>query len=238
MQFVSSDDYEAMSHRAAVFIERAARKEPDLLLCLATGSSPTRAYEMLGEAAAKEPSLFSRVTVVKLDEWGGLPPDHPATCETYLRRLVLAPLHVTAERYLGFVGDARPPRAECDRVAAALFGRRIGLCVLGLGINGHVGFNEPGDALHAHAHVATLAPESQAHPMVRDTGAAVSYGLTLGMADILQSRRVLLLVNGPHKHEPLTRLTTGAITTHFPASLLWLHPDVTCLCDEAAAAGP
>jgi galactosamine-6-phosphate isomerase len=235
VQFVTTADYEAMSRRAAVFVERAVRKEPELLLCLATGSSPTRMYQVLGETSAKEPSLFSRATVIKLDEWGGLPPEHPATCETYLRRHVLAPLGVTVDRYVGFRADARDPRAECERVAAALGGRRIGLSVLGLGVNGHLGFNEPGDALHAHAHVASLSAESQAHPMVRETGAVVSFGLTLGMADLLHSRRVLLLVNGPHKREPLRRLLSGEITTRFPASLLWLHPDVTCVFDEAAA---
>ena len=235
MEFVTAADYEAMSRRAAEFVVRTVREEPGLVMCLATGSSPTRTYELLGEAAKREPSLFSRVIVVKLDEWGGLPPEHPGTCETYLRRHVLEPLGIMHDRYIGFRGDAPDAQTERDRFRRAIRGKHIGLCVLGLGVNGHLGFNEPSDTLQPHAHVATLTPESLAHPMVRETGAVVSYGLTLGMADILQSKQVLLLVNGPHKREPLQRLLSGEITTRFPASLLWLHPDATCVCDQAAA---
>ena len=235
MELVTEPDYEAMSARAAAMIESAVRADPELVLCLATGSTPTRTYDILGESAKRAPLLFSRITLLKLDEWGGLPAGHPATCEAYLRRHVLGPLKVAPERYVGFRGDARDPRAECDRVRRALAGRRIGLCVLGLGVNGHLGFNEPADVLQPHAHVAKLTGESKAHPMVRETGATVDYGLTLGIADILHSSRVLLLVNGPHKREPLRRLLSAQITTRFPASLLWLHAAATCVCDKDAA---
>ena len=110
------------------------------------------------------------------------------------------------------------------------------MCVLGLGSNGHLGFNEPADALHPHAHVAQLSPESLAHPMVRGTSTPLTYGLTLGMADILHSKQVLLLVSGRHKRDVLRRLLDDrTVSTRFPASFLWLHQDVTCFCDADAA---
>src|SRR4051794_14471180 len=149
-------DYEEMSLRAARHLHAKLRDKPDLLLCAATGGTPTRAYELFAQSW-HHASAVSWLRVVKLDEWGGLPPDDPGTCEAYLRRHLLDPLGVTPDRYTGFRADAPDPAAECERVAAAL--DELGppdLCVLGLGVNGHLGFNEPGPGLQAHPHVAKL----------------------------------------------------------------------------------
>jgi galactosamine-6-phosphate isomerase len=230
-------DYEEMSHRASRTLLHRALHKPDLLLCAATGSSPTRTYELVSEAWRGRPDLSGRLRVIKLDEWGGLPPDDPGTCESYLRRLLLGPLGIPDDRYIGFRGDAADPQAECravaDRAGAA---GPIDVCVLGLGLNGHLGFNEPADALRPHAHVAPLSAESLAHPMVRGSRTPVSFGLTLGIADLLQSRQILLLVNGRHKRDVLRRLLDDrTVSPRFPASFLWLHPDVSVFCDADAA---
>ena len=237
-QLVVHTDYEELSHRAARVVMHRALDKPDLLLCCATGSSPTRTYQLVSSAWHGRDDLSGRMRVVKLDEWGGLPPDDPATCETYLRQHLLEPLGISPERYLGFRGDAPDPPAECRDIAERLAAwGKIDLCVLGLGLNGHLGFNEPAEALEPHAHVATLSPESLAHPMVAQAKTPVRHGLTLGIADLLQSKQVLLLVNGWHKRDALRRLLGDrTVTPRFPASFLWLHPDVRCLCDAAAAA--
>lgn len=233
-------DYEELSRHAARTVMHLAMHEPDLLVCAATGASPTRTCEIIASAWQGRPDHTGRMRIVKLDEWGGLSGDDPGSCEAYLRRHLLGPLSISDDRYLGFRGGASSPETECRRVADALGAMGpIDVCVLGLGLNGHLGFNEPADALHPHAHVATLSPESLAHPMVKGSGKPITYGLTLGMADILQSKQVLLLVNGPHKFEPLRRLLeVRTVTPRFPASFLWLHPDVTCLCDAEAAGSP
>jgi galactosamine-6-phosphate isomerase len=229
-------DYDAMSRRAAELIVAAVRARPDLLLCTATGSSPTRAYELLAERHRREPALFSRLRLMKLDEWGGLPPDDPGTCESYLRGHLVDPLNIPVDRYYTFRGDAPDAGAECRNIERAL--SRLGpihLCVLGLGVNGHLGFNEPADTLHPGPHGAPLTEESLAHPMVRHARGHVRYGLTLGMGDILRSEKILLLVSGCHKREPLRRLLIPKVSTRFPASFLWLHRDVTVLCDAEAS---
>lgn len=229
-------DYEEMSLRAAKFLHARLRDKGDLLLCAATGGTPTRAYDLAAEEWKARPAITSRLRVLKLDEWGGLPQEDPGTCECYLRRHVLEPLRIGPERYAGFRCNPPDPDAECERVASHLDEQGpIDLCVLGLGVNGHLGFNEPADVLHPHAHVAKLSAASLAHPMVRENPGAVKYGMTLGMGDILCSRVILLLVSGPHKRGALRRLLSGEITTQFPASLLWLHPSVTCICDADAA---
>ena len=109
--------------------------------------------------------------------------------------------------------------------------------MLGLGANGHLGFNEPAETLRPGPHVAELSESSLGHAMVQGHAANIRYGLTLGMADILRARCIILLVNGRHKHRPMQRLFATDISTCFPASFLYLHPDVTCFCDREAMSG-
>lgn len=108
----------------------------------------------------------------------------------------------------------------------------IDLCILGLGKNGHIAFNEPGDTLHPYCHVAQLSPESMQHTMAQTMQTQPTYGLTLGMADILSAKKIILLITGSNKKSAIEKLLQSNLTTHLPASLLWLHPDVDCLIDE------
>ena len=175
--------------------------------------------------------------VLQIDEWCGLAPGSPATCHADLQTKLLGPLHMTPDRYKGFRTDAADPESECSRIACWLAASGpIDICILGLGANGHVAMNEPAAALTPHAHVAELAPSSQRHALLRNLAKKPRYGVTVGMGDILRSRRILMLVNGKRKRPALSRVMKPGITTRFPASFLWLHPDATVLCDREAAA--
>jgi galactosamine-6-phosphate isomerase len=229
--------YDAMSQEAADFICSALEQRPDLLLCASAGSTPTRAYELLAGRYARDPGLFKQMRVLQIDEWCGLPLGSPATCQADLQTKLLGPLHITRDRYKGFRTDAPKPETECGRIACWLATHGpIDICILGLGANGHVAMNEPEAAMTPHAHVAALAQTSRQHALLKTLAKKPHYGLTLGMADILRSRRVLLLVNGKRKRLALSRLMKPGITTRFPASFLWLHPDATVLSDREAAA--
>lgn len=226
-------DHESMSVTAANLIAERLQQKSNLLLCLATGSTPTRTYELL--AAAHLKSLFCQVRILKFDEWGGIPMNSPATCETYLRKLLIDPLDLSA-RYTAFKSQPADPAAECARIAQWLEQNGpIDLCILGLGINGHLGFNEPAPALHPRAHVAKLSRESLQHSMVQQLQTKPTFGLTLGMEDILDSREILLLVSGPTKIDPFKRMLDGPIDPQFPASYLIQHRNTRILCDRAAA---
>lgn len=240
--FIVLPSHEAMSRRAAGFLEDEIRRDPSVLVAAASGSTPSRTYELLTDLLQDEvtrsPGLLQRLRIIKLDEWGGLTMDDPATCETNLKRLLVEPLGISPERYFSFQSDAGDPRAECGRIARALeAGGPIGVSVLGLGLNGHLGFNEPAEALEPFPHVAQLSASSLAHPMLERSRASPRQGLTLGIADILRSRRILLLVSGSKKREVLRRLLEEPISPRLPASFLWTHGDVTCLCDREAAEG-
>jgi galactosamine-6-phosphate isomerase len=231
-------DHEDLSRFAKDQLVQQLRAKPDSIFCLAAGTTPQRTYELFREHYVLEPDLFARLRIIKLDEWGGLAPDDEASCEQFLRRLLIDPLRMH-DRYVGFMGRPADGAAECSRIAGWLERHGpIDTCVLGLGMNGHLGFNEPAPALQAHAHVAQLSSASLSHSMLARAKDRPTFGLTLGMADLLHSRHALLLVSGESKRTPLGKLLEGAISTEFPASLLALHLSATLVCDRAAHESP
>lgn len=236
MRIEICQSYEALSQKAKEIVTSELERHKALTLCAATGGSPTRMYELLVEEAGRRPELFARFTVLKLDEWGGIPMDHPGTCESYLRTHFVGPLQIPEARYIAFRSDPDDPDAECERIQEILDQRDpIDICVLGIGMNGHIALNEPAPSLRTHCHVARLTQKSLQHPMIAGDAEKPGYGLTLGMADIFRSRLILLLINGAKKREITQAFLEQKISTELPASLLWLHPNVICLIDEEAA---
>jgi galactosamine-6-phosphate isomerase len=228
------EDHEQLSRFAAQSVVRRLRTRPDALICLAAGATPMRAYEFLSEHYQREPRLFDQLRIIKLDEWGGLPTLDPASCEAHLRHVLIDNLSLK-DRYLGFQSDANDSEIECRRVAKWLQEQGpIDTCVLGLGLNGHVGFNEPATELQLHSHVARLSTESLKHAMIEQSQQAPTYGLTLGIGDLMHSRRVILLVSGPQKQTALKRLMSNRVSANFPASFLALHRNFHIYCDKAA----
>ena len=197
------------------------------LICAATGSSPTGMYKKLVE---KQPlQNTARLRFIKLDEWAALPMDHPGSCEYYLQQHLLKPLNIPEENYISFNSQAAISANECERIQQYLTqSGHIDLCVLGLGLNGHIAFNDPADQLQPGVHLAKLSTTSLAHPMVKDAIIDLKYGYTLGMADILKSKTILLIVNGQHKKMIFQEFLKGQISTKLPASFLWLHAHVYC----------
>lgn len=237
MQLEVTKDHESVSRRAEQYLRRALRRKPGLLLGAATGDTPSRTYARLAARRASSPALFGRLRVVQLDEWLGLPADHPASCRRYLHERLLGPLQIPPRRFKGF-DLRRDPLAECARHTRWLDRHGpIDVCLLGLGRNGHLLMIEPAASLVPLAHVARLHASTSRHPTLRRAGVRPRRGLTLGLAEILASRAVLLLVSGRHKRAPLRRMLRQRVDARCPASFLWLHPDVTVVCDRAAAGG-
>lgn len=224
-----------MSRAAADWVSEIICTKPDSLLCLATGASPTGTYAHLAERCAATPELFKKVRFIKMDEWGGLPMDDPASSEFYLRKHVLGPFRVEEERYFGWNSCPDDAAAECLRVNNWLQSNKpISISIIGMGLNGHVGFNEPADALPTGPHAAELSLMSQQHSMLGEHKGKIHSGYTLGMDDILRSHKILLLVSGASKAEAMRELFSKKISTRFPSSLLWLHPNLSIFCDKAS----
>jgi galactosamine-6-phosphate isomerase len=227
-------DYEEMSRRAAARVIAAATAKRDFLLCAPTGHSPAGLYQELIREGARQPDLLRTLRVVKLDEWLGVPPADPVSCEHYLQSRLVGPVAIAAERYLSFDSETKDPSQECARISVELQRQGpIDVCILGLGRNGHVGLNEPAPNLQPHCHVAKLSAETLGHAMMSGRDAKPEFGLTLGMGDILASRKIVLLVTGKGKERAIEKFLEGTITTDLPASFLWLHQDVDVLLDDS-----
>ena len=234
-----AEDYAAMSRQAARLIDAEARTRPNLLVCASGGGSWAGCYEQLARRHRQNPELFRRLRVVQIDEWGGLKPDDAATCRTQIRAQLVEPLDVTGKRFAAFHSNPSDPPRECARMQRWLAANGpIDLCLLGIGLNGHIALNEPAATLLPRVHVAKLAARSLQSGMLKNAERKPRYGLTLGVGDILRSRKILLLVSGEAKRAVLQRLLQPLVTPQFPASFLWLHPAVTVICDRAALPEP
>jgi galactosamine-6-phosphate isomerase len=171
-----------------------------------------------------------------LDEWHGVDARHPSTCRYFLEQHVFGPWGIPEERQYSFNAAAQDPAEECRRMAAILNREGpVDLCVLGLGRNGHLGLNEPAEVLMPHAHVAVLDELSQTHSMLAKEGIRLNKGLTFGMADLLQSKEILMLVCGAGKKESARAFLDGGVTTRLPASFLQLHANITVVMDTSVS---
>jgi galactosamine-6-phosphate isomerase len=229
---VTCENDARLSAQAAALVIAEIERRGNLLLCAATGNSPIGLYRALAERAQQDPDLFHSLRVIALDEWGGLRETDPGSTTGYLRERLLDPLAISAERFIAFDTTAEPALA-CRKMRTALEqSGPIDVCVLGLGANGHVGFNEPGPTLDPNCHVARLSEETRQHAMARSMDQPPEFGLTLGLQEILASRRIVLLVTGKGKQQTVARLLREEVSTTLPASLLWLHGNVDCLVDR------
>ncbi|HTI91117.1 MAG TPA: galactosamine-6-phosphate isomerase [Puia sp.] len=236
MEITILESHEDLSQRAAAIILRQLEAKKDMLLCAATGDTPARTYELMAQEYRHRPDRFSDLRVLKLDEWGGLPMTDPGSCENYLRTRFLSQLNINDSRFLSFRSDPADPQEECRRIQGQLSqAGPIDCCLLGLGLNGHIGFNEPAPFLQPGCHIARLSTTTLRHTMVAGAERQPTYGLTLGMADILQAGMILILISGSIKKDIARKFLSKQVTPELPASFLWLHANVICLLDKEAA---
>lgn len=236
LKLIIAEDYEKMSQIASRQILREIKQNPELFISIATGSTPTRAYNLLAQEYKKNPSVFDEVRLIGLDEWGGVPSDDPCTCRVYINKHLTGPMNITSKRFISWNSNPEDPEKELERITKKLKKEgNIDVCILGMGVNGHLGFNEPADSLKLKPHIAELTDTTKKHTMARVAKHEIKYGLTLGVGEIMRSKKIILLVNGPHKVKPFKQFLSQKITSKFPASILWLHPNVTVICDKKAA---
>ena len=238
MKIIIESDYERLSKKAGEIVAGLIHDKPNALLVLPAGDTPLGMYQQLAHKRAELSLVFRDVRVLALDEWGGLGADHPMSCHYSIKTAFVDSLGLPDANFHSLNGAVKDPERECRRYNQLL--AKIGpvdLAILGLGLNGHIGFNEPATQLPAEAHVAKLAPSTMARAKNQmGDDLAPTYGLTLGMAQIMRAQQVLLLASGHQKSDAVSQMLTGPISTEFPASLLQLHPAATFLMDEAAAA--
>ncbi|HZQ26774.1 MAG TPA: 6-phosphogluconolactonase [Acidimicrobiales bacterium] len=226
MRIVVAAGPDEVARRAADWIEEAA--DPERFLALAVGASVEGAYlELRGR-----PGCLGGIRTVSLDELHPLPVDDPRTFGGRLQAMLGTGTGMQLER---FDPSAPDPAAEAQRVERLVRDRGLAASVLGLGPNGHLAFNEPGDPFHACSRAVTLRRSTLAHLGGRSAIAPATGAMTLGLPVLLDAPRVLLVVLGD-KRAAFARLVLGPLTPRLPASVLRLHPDVTVLCTAREAA--
>ena len=238
MQVVIVPTPEEVGRLAAAKIAKVVRERPDAVLGVATGSSPLAIYRDLARQAAGGELDFSSVRAFALDEYVGLPLDHPQSYHSVIRDEVIVPLGMKPG--LVHVPDgaaADLPRAceEYERMIPEAGG--VDIQILGIGANGHIGFNEPTSSFASRTRIKTLAPTTRAdNARFFDSPDEVpTHCLTQGLATILDARRLVLVAQGAAKADAVARMIEGPLTSMCPGSALQLHADATVIVDEAAA---
>ena len=237
MRIYQAENYKAMSRRAANIISAQVIYKPNCVLGLATGGTPVGLYQQLVEWYKKGDLSFAETRSVNLDEYLGLSPHHEQSYRYFMQKNLFDHIDILPENTYVPSGLAEDPEEECRRYDELLksFGY-ADLQLLGLGRNGHIGFNEPSDHFVKETHVVDLT-ESTIEANARFFASAddvPKQALTMGIGCIMAARRILLIASGADKADAIYKTVCGPITPECPASILQLHPDVVLVCDEAA----
>ena len=240
MKVIVCKNYEEMSAAAAEIVADVMKAKPDCVLGLATGSTPVGMYkQLIGKNQSGEID-FSKVTTVNLDEYYPISPENDQSYRYFMNHNLFD--HVNVDKARTFVpdGQAPDPAAACEAYEETV--AAVGpadIQVLGIGQNGHIGFNEPADALEVRTHVTGLTESTiKANARFFASEADVpTRALTMGIGTILNARKIIILANGAAKHEAVAKMLEGKLDTSCPASMLNLHADVVVVCDEMAYNG-
>ena len=238
MKIIRTKDYADMSRKAANIISAQVIMKPDCVLGLATGGAPVGTYEKLVERCNEGDLDFSEVTSVNLDEYRGLPKEHPESYWSFKLRNLYDHVNIDPAHIILPDGTYLDAEAECKRYDEVI--RSVGgvdLQLLGIGHDGHIGFNEPHDAFDLGTHCVDLAQETiEANKRFFDGNVDLvpKQAYTMGIRTIMQARKVLMVVNGAGKAEIVKKAFFGPVTPEVPASILQLHPDFILVGDEEA----
>ncbi len=239
MEIVVLPDARAIGALAADAIGRLLQRKPDAVLGLATGSSPLAIYDELARRCAEGAVSFSQASGFTLDEYVGLPVDHPQSYRNVIDKDFLSRVDFGPGAVRGPDGLAADIPAACAAYESAIAAAGgVDLQILGIGTDGHIGFNEPGSSLASRTRIKTLAPQTRidnARFFDGDLDAVPTHCLTQGLATIMSARHVVLVATGSGKAEAVHHLVEGAVSALWPAAILQHHPHTTVLLDPAAA---
>ncbi len=235
MRFITVKTYEELSEKTANLIAEQVVSKPDSVLGLATGSSPIGAYDYLGVLCSKGDVDFSEVTTVNLDEYVGLDGNNDQSYRYFMNTNLFSRINIDINKTNvpnGCAEDLEKEGKRYDELIESLGG--IDMQLLGIGLDGHIGFNEPDEFFTKETHPVELDPstiEANARFFEREEDVPRK-AITMGMGAIMSAKKVVLIANGPKKKDILNKAFYGPITPKIPASILQLHPDVTVIYSE------
>lgn len=237
MNVIICKNYEEVSEKAAGIFKKQINDKPECVLGLATGSTPEGMYSRLVDMYNNGEVDFSRVTTFNLDEYYPIAQSDEQSYHTFMNKNLFSKINVDPSRIHIPNGETTDPAEECSSYEEAI--NKCGgvdLQILGIGRNGHIGFNEPGMRLNTKTHITALTADTiEANTRFFGNSSKVpTHALTMGISTIMRSKKIILLATGRAKHNAVKELLSSDITTDSPATMLKMHPDFTLICDRAA----
>ena len=238
MKIIISNNYEAMSEKAyedIVAIMQAASKP---LICVASGDSPSGIYKNIVKGVGSNEINIDSWSFLGLDEWVGLNGDDEGSCRYHLNRELFNPLAIPANRICFFDGAASDLEQQCSITENTIQAKGgIEMAILGLGMNGHIGMNEPNTSIQTRSHIINLDPLTvEVGQKYFKKPQPLTKGITLGIDTLMDAKHIVLIVSGSKKAGIVKEVMEGPISEAVPASLLRNHPNCSIYLDEAAAA--
>lgn len=214
-------------------------KKPNALICFASGDSPKLTCELFVQMVKEKKIDISRCSFIELDEWVGVPPEVKGSCHYDFIHRLAGPLQLSKDQFHLFNGLARDLHAECDLMDEFIQSRggRMDAMIVGVGMNGHIGFNEPEVDIDLKSHVIQLDKTTlEVSKKYFDQPVHLTKGITLGLAYLIEAIRVILIATGSKKADVIKHAVDGPITTSFPASIIQIHPEGYVFVDKEAGA--
>ncbi len=237
MKIIVAKNYEEMSARAFEVMKEIVVNKPNAVLGLATGSTPLGLYRNMIEDHKANGTSYKNIKTVNLDEYAGLDYSSDQSYVYFMRHNLFDHIDVDLNNTNIENGKAEDREAECARYTALLENMQQDIQVLGIGSNGHIAFNEPGTPFGSVTHIVDLAESTiqDNSRMFASIDEVPRQAFTMGLKNIMNAKKILILANGANKAKAVYGLVKGEVTEEVPASVLQLHPDVVLVCDEAAA---
>lgn len=237
MKVIITENYDEMSKKAAEIMIELVKNNPNAVLGLATGSSPIGTYRNMINDHKENGTSYKNVSTVNLDEYVSLNKDHDQSYAYFMRKNLFDELDIDQTNTHLPCGVAKDLAKECDRYNGVLAKLVPDVQVLGIGSNGHIGFNEPGTPLDSVTHVVDLTESTikDNSRLFASVDEVPKQALSMGIKNIMQAKSIVMVVSGKNKAEAVKGMVNGEITPELPASVLQLHPFVTLVCDKDAA---
>jgi len=238
MKIFVADTYKMMSKQAADDVIEIMQNREQPLICTASGDSPAGLYKEIVERADKNQLNVSDWFFVSLDEWVGINGNDEGSCRYHLNQQLFHPLKTEEDKICFFDGRANDLKKECDKTENFIHEHGgIDVAILGLGMNGHIGMNEPGTSIGTYSHVIDLdATTQKVGQKYFKKEQKLTQGITLGLATLMEARHIFLLISGKHKAEITQKIIEDEISEKLPATLLRRHPLLKIYLDAEAAA--
>ena len=237
MKITIEKNYEGMSLRAAREVIDLVKSKPEALICIAAGHTPELTCTLISQIAKKESVDFSRCFFVSLDEWVGISPDNEGSCQYFLRTFLFTPLNIREENMHLFDPMDNDLQKECNEMDQFIHAHGgIDYILVGVGRNGHIGFNEPGASFEQYSHVIDLDETTQSvgQKYFREQ-TTLTHGITLGLQHLMEAKRAVLIANGDKKAAVIKEMIEGEISPQMPASIMKKHHNGEIIIDTQAA---